>query len=417
MKILLASIGTRGDMEPFLAIGEKLVKQGHQITYLFPEQYLTLVPEGIHKVAMSRKFVELVESEDGKVIMGGKIGFFKKIKSYYRLYKVGMKINHEMYREQFECIESQQPDLILHHPKCLYPLVWRMKYLKKTIMVSPVPYVVHKVKSKPNLGFGKPWFSWWNEFTYELGNYGIIKTLYDEQSSVPENPQYTKADIKKALLEGRMIYTISPSLFHRENNWHDGVRVLGYHERNKTINWTPEEGLLRFLERYPKIILLTFGSMVNPDPVQNSQLLYEVFDKLRIPVLVNTAAGGLLKSETYLNHENFYFVDQLPYDWIMKRVYGVVHHGGSGTTHSGIKNGCATLILPHIIDQYVWNDIIFQQGAGPKGVALKDLTKTKFETLLFDLWNNPLYRKNVGVLADQMKNEDFETLLLTFITK
>jgi UDP:flavonoid glycosyltransferase YjiC (YdhE family) len=38
MKILLASIGTRGDMEPFLAIGEKLVKQGHQITYLFPEQ-------------------------------------------------------------------------------------------------------------------------------------------------------------------------------------------------------------------------------------------------------------------------------------------------------------------------------------------------------------------------------------------
>ncbi|MBK8623929.1 MAG: glycosyltransferase [Saprospiraceae bacterium] len=35
MKILLASIGTRGDMEPFLAIGEKLVKQGHQITYLF----------------------------------------------------------------------------------------------------------------------------------------------------------------------------------------------------------------------------------------------------------------------------------------------------------------------------------------------------------------------------------------------
>lgn len=417
MKILLASIGTRGDMEPFLAIGEKLVKQGHHITYLFPEQYLTLVPEGLHKVGMSRKFVELVESEEGKVIMGGKIGFLKKIKSYYRLYKVGMKINHEMYREQFECIESQQPDLILHHPKCLYPLVWRMKYSKKTIMISPVPYVVHKVKSKPNLGFGKPWFRWWNEFTYELGNYGIIKTLYDEQSSVPENPQFTKADIKKVLLEGRMIYTISPSLFHRENYWHEGVQVLGYHERNKTINWTPEEGLLRFLERHPKIILLTFGSMVNPDPENNSQMLYEVFNQLGIPVLVNTAGGGLVKSGSLQNHENFYFVDQLPYDWIMKRVYGVVHHGGSGTTHSGIKNGCATLILPHIIDQYVWNDVVFQKGVGPKGIALKDITKSQFERLLSDLWNDDAYRKKAEILAKKMQNEDMEETLLSFILK
>jgi sterol 3beta-glucosyltransferase len=101
----------------------------------------------------------------------------------------------------------------------------------------------------------------------------------------------------------------------------------------------------------------------------------------------------------------------------MKRVYGVVHHGGSGTTHSGIKNGCATLILPHIIDQYVWNDIIFLQGAGPKGVALKDLTKTKFETLLADLRDNKSYRKNAEILAKKMQSEDLEEALLSFISK
>jgi UDP:flavonoid glycosyltransferase YjiC (YdhE family) len=417
MKILLASIGTRGDMEPFLAIGEKLVKQGHQLLYLFPEQYLNLVPEGFEKVAMSRKFVELVESEDGKVLMGGKIGYFKKIRSYYRLYKVGMKINHEMYREQYECIESRQPDIIIHHPKCLYPLVWRLKYGKKTVMVSPVPYIVHKVDEIPHLGFGKPLFRWWNRFTYELGNYGIVKTLYDEQSSVPKNPQYTRNAIKKALLSGSMVYTISPALFQREKSWHEDVQVLGYHERNKTLDWTPEEGLLHFLAQHPKVILLTFGSMVNPEPEQNSGLLYEVFNILGIPVLVNTAGGGLIKTKKYQNNNNFYFVEQLPYDWIMKRVYGVVHHGGSGTTHSGIKNGCVTLILPHIIDQYVWNEIVHQKGAGPRGVALKDLTTQKFETLLVDLWNNASYRENAKLLADHMKNEDFETSLLTFITK
>ena len=35
MKILLTSIGTRGDIEPFLAVGERLEQRGHQVVFLF----------------------------------------------------------------------------------------------------------------------------------------------------------------------------------------------------------------------------------------------------------------------------------------------------------------------------------------------------------------------------------------------
>ncbi|MFC2090994.1 glycosyltransferase, partial [Bacteroidota bacterium] len=39
MKILLTSIGTRGDIEPFLAIGKMLKEKGHQVICAFSEKF------------------------------------------------------------------------------------------------------------------------------------------------------------------------------------------------------------------------------------------------------------------------------------------------------------------------------------------------------------------------------------------
>jgi sterol 3beta-glucosyltransferase len=42
MKIILISIGTLGDIEPFLSIGEILKEKGHQVICVFPEQFRDL---------------------------------------------------------------------------------------------------------------------------------------------------------------------------------------------------------------------------------------------------------------------------------------------------------------------------------------------------------------------------------------
>lgn len=68
MKILLMSIGTRGDIEPFLAIGEILSKKGHNLTYAIPEQYNNLVPENDNYYTFTSRFLELIEGEDAKMI-------------------------------------------------------------------------------------------------------------------------------------------------------------------------------------------------------------------------------------------------------------------------------------------------------------------------------------------------------------
>ena len=86
-------------------------------------------------------------------------------------------------------------------------------------------------------------------------------------------------------------------------------------------------------------------------------------------------------------------------------MYAVIHHGGSGTTHLGIKYGCASMIIPHIIDQFVWNRIIADSGAGPKGITIGKITTTNLETLILELYHNKEYKERATKLAAQMQKE------------
>lgn len=70
MKIFLHSLGTRGDVEPFLAIGSKLQKMGHEVVYTFPEQFKNLCPSNARFYPLNRSFIELIESPEGKTVMG-----------------------------------------------------------------------------------------------------------------------------------------------------------------------------------------------------------------------------------------------------------------------------------------------------------------------------------------------------------
>ena len=66
MKILLIAIGSRGDIEPFLAAGEVLMEQGHEVEYCFPEHFRSLVDTGLtpfHSLGsefMSTKLYEIL---------------------------------------------------------------------------------------------------------------------------------------------------------------------------------------------------------------------------------------------------------------------------------------------------------------------------------------------------------------------
>lgn len=405
MKILLTSIGTRGDMEPFLAIGEIFKSKGHQVICAFPEQFRSLVTDADMEFAsLGKEFIEMLESDTGKAALGGSGGGFKKILAFIKLAKRQGKINKGLIQKQFEIIESAKPDRIIHNGKAMYPLIWDVNNAGKTTFVSPVPYL-HYVKKNTHLAFNSNYGEFLNKLTFSLADWGLVKTIMSSMKWL-NIKGISKKQIQKVLKNHTIIYTISPSLFPRPIEWANNLKVLGYHERNKTINWQPSEELTQFIAKYPKIIFVTFGSMTNPEPEKKTKMLLNILEHNNLPAIINTAAGGLKVPKNY-NRNLFHFVSSIPYDWIFLKVYAVIHHGGSGTTHTALKNGCASMIIPHIIDQFVWNKIIFQKKIGPLGIKIGKINQDNLEPKILDLVNNNAYKRNAELIKIEMEKEDF----------
>ncbi len=418
MKIILLSIGTRGDMEPFLAIGNLLKEKGDQVICAFPEQFRKLAKDSnLEFASLGTKFIEMLESDDGKAALGGSGSGLRKMMAYIRLARNQTEINKELVSKQYDLIESKNPDRIVYNGKAIYPIIWGLNNNNsgKTILLSPVPYV-HYTKDHTHVAFNSNFGTFLNKLTYALANFGLITTVKITTKWLKINEKITRKQIKNALLSNKAIYTISPSLFPRPDYWNENINVLGYHEPTKETGWQPTEDLHDFIEKHSRILFITFGSMTNPEPEEKTKLFIDILERNKIPALINTASGGLVKTDKF-DADLIHFVTNIPYDWILPKVYGIIHHGGSGTTHLGLRYGCATMITPHIIDQFVWNKMIYTMGAGPKGIRINKITTKNLEPKILELVNNISFKKQAEKVANQMEKENFKEELYNFIVE
>jgi UDP:flavonoid glycosyltransferase YjiC (YdhE family) len=337
--------------------------------------------------------------------------------AYIKLAGKQTEVNKELVTRQYELIESENPDRIVYNGKATYPIIWELDNKGKTILVSPVPFV-HYVKNHTHVAFNSNFGPLLNKLTYSLATFGLITTVKISAKWLKRKRKITRKQIKKALLSNKVIYTISPSLFSKPDYWNKNRKVLGYPDLNKEISWRPTQGLMNFIDKHKnnRILFVTFGSMTNPEPEKKTKILIEILERNNIPAIINTAAGGLIKPDKF-DAGLICFVSQIPYDWILPIIYGVIHHGGSGTTHMALKHGCATMIIPHIIDQFVWNRIVHKKGAGPKGIRINKITTKNIEPKIHELINNPSFKEKAEQIANQMEKEDFREELYKSIVE
>ncbi|HEY9117123.1 MAG TPA: glycosyltransferase, partial [Roseivirga sp.] len=307
MKLMLIAIGTRGDIEPFLAAGELLIKAGHDVIGVFPDQYGSLAKEsGIRFLPLDKGFIEMIEGEIGQRALGGNLNAFQKFKAYYKLYKTAKTVNHRVFTEQFDYIKAENPDRIIHSIKATVPVHWHHMTSKPILMLSPIPCITHPIKGKASIAFrGRNLGKTLNKWSYKFTRYTAIKYLRGYLKKLGEVDPGQKA-LEKSLLAEPALFTVSPSFFNLEDQ-PSLVHFLGYLERNKEKHWQPSEELLDFVKKNKRFLFVTFGSMSNPEPERKTAIILEVLSKLQIPAIINIAGGGLREPKDY-DHAYYQFV-------------------------------------------------------------------------------------------------------------
>lgn len=407
MKIILTSIGTRGDIEPFLAIGKILKEKGHQVICAFPERYRDLTEScDLEFASLGKKGDDLFESDAARTLFGG--SGIKRFFALINLFKLASKEKGAIKEKDLklcELVKQERPDRIVYHLKSYYPVIWECKNRGKTILVIPSPYL-HYVKGH-SLIFGKNYGEFLNKLSYKLWDFGAVTAAMFIKKILQINDKITPKQLKNIIQSRKFIYTISPALFSQSDQRESNLKILGHQELKRKTDWKPEKKLTDFIEKHEKILFITFGSMVNPEPELKTKIILEILERNKIPAIINTAVGGLNEPYKY-NSELIYFVSQIPYDWIFPKMYAVIHHGGSGTTHLAIKYGCSSMIIPHIVDQFAWDIMISDLGVGPKGIKINRINNKNLEPKILELLNNRSFKEKSEKIGNQMKKEDFK---------
>jgi sterol 3beta-glucosyltransferase len=406
MKALLISMGTRGDIEPFLAVGEILRERGWEVVCLFPEQFRDMTEGmGFRFHGFSAEFLKLIDGSDAKQLLGGEGGSFSRLRNWSSLARKGMKLARESVDIQHRVQIDEAPDRVIYHPKCNTAIIWGMANPGRAIMLSTIPGLAHAVDDLAPM---------WKDFGRTLNRASFwlinrikaiaIKRFTKKQAEDLGISGLTSSKINRAMLETeKTIYTVSPSLFQRPEYWPETAQVVGYFERDKSVDWRPGEGLLSFLDEHEKIVFISFGSMTNTDPQRKTEAIVNVLRRHKLPAIINTSWGGLTEIDYAPDH--VFFVNNIPYDWLYPKIYAVVHHGGSGSTHMALKYGCPSLVIPHALDQPFWARIVRDRGVGPKEIPIGRLSEADFEEQLLDLYSNQDYKRCAVLIAEKMATE------------
>lgn len=198
------------------------------------------------------------------------------------------------------------------------------------------------------------------------------------------------------------LYAYSPQLSPRPRDWPKSAIVTGFWMLRDNTDWEPSPAFRAFLAAGPAPVYIGFGSMPF-GAERNTQILKEAVQLWGGRVVVARGWGGINPDDL---PPEIFAIEKAPHDKLFKHVQAVVHHGGAGTTAAGLAHGRPTFIVPQTVDQPFWGRRVYELGCGPKPVRLRRLTSEILAEALADLTTNASYRLAAEALATRLADED-----------
>lgn len=398
MRILISTFGTRGDIQPFVALGKGLQAAGHLVTVCTPASFRPFVEASALGYAYAdNEFVALSQQGLQAQSIRERVTVGKRFPSVIR----------GMLDEEWRAAQALRPDAIIYHTKSLGSYHIAEKLGIQQILALPLP-------ATPTSDFPYPFFAglnlgkMFNRFTYRLialasamwagtTNDFRVKTL-----GLPPLSRF--ADLLKEQ-DGKpipVLYPYSRHLVPVPEDFPAHVHVTGYWFLDLAQNWSPPTELAHFLEAGTAPVYVGFGSMSGAQPKKRTRIVLEALAKTEQRGVLASGWGGLKAADL---PQNVIMIDAAPHDWLFPHMAAVVHHGGAGTTAAGLRAGKPSVICPFLGDQPFWGWAVHKAGVGPKPIPQRELTADRLaEAVTRAVRDNDIQRRAAN-LGEKIRGE------------
>jgi len=410
MNVIIITIGSRGDVQPFVALGKGLKAAGHKVTLCTSSSFEAFIcSHGLDYGHMTDELLKLMDSAAGRDAMENTNGISGSIKTMIRLAKKVKPINRQMLKDSWEAAQAAEPDIVLFHPKALGGVHIAEKLGVPVMMAIPLPMIVPTAEF-PTIGFPN-WNigGWYNKLTYAFVGMGFRMyngTVNKFRQDMLSLHKFPKSSGLLHMADGQPIPVLHPfstRVVPRPHDWPDNAYITGYWFLDRLNEWEPSAELEAFLDEGEAPVYVGFGSMAGRNPRRIANIVIEALQQANVRGIIATGWGGLALDEL---PERIFKIDKVPHDWLFPHVTAVVHHGGAGTTAAGLRAGCPTIICPFFGDQPYWGRFVHALGVGSKPIPQKKMTVEKLASAIREVTTNQTIRQNAEALGKNIRSED-----------
>ncbi len=374
MVITILTTGSRGDTQPYIALGIALKKAGHHVRIAAFENYEAFVKSyGLEYLPIKGDVSKIVTSDIGKDASKAD-NPFKVLMSFNKLQTYVFDLQKDFYSA------CQGSDAIVYHPGAPIGYFAAQHLNIPSILATPFPMT--PTKEYPSLiiydsirlgrGFNLLTHKLFEKIMWFASSSPIKQFWKKEFGKVPEDfgCPFGKQNTKTS----PTVISCSNLVFPRPKDWPEYVSSTGYWFLDETSDWKPSNDLLEFFHRGKPPVYIGFGSMGDAASLadQTTEVVIKALKRSGQRGILATGLNGMSRIENI--PEEVFILDSAPHSWLFPQVATVVHHGGAGTTAAGLRAGVPSIIIPYSNDQFAWGRRVFELGVGSKPISRKKLT-------------------------------------------
>lgn len=406
MRIGVIALGSRGDVQPYVALGKGLKQAGYEVVMLTHDPYKGLVlGEGLEFLAIGGNPRTIVERAMNQDRVGEKPSEFDFMRKVVPLIK---PLRYEIVTRCWEgCQEVDalvlnvlgivvgipiaQKRGIPAFPAYLQPMTPTREF--PALSFPSVPDWLAYVRPSYDLLSAEflDWMRW--QFYRSMGK--VAHELLGTQVRSPI--------IHMQEQQTPIFYGYSERFLPRPSDWPDYCHITGYWFLDTPADWQPPTDLQAFLQAGTPPVYIGFGSMGSGDPHRLTELVVKALELSGQRGILLTGWGAL--KQEHLS-ENVIVIDEVPHDWLFPQTTVVVHHGGAGTTGAGLRAGLPNIIVPFISDQPFWGEQVYKRGVGPWPIHHKQLSAEALAEAITLAVTDGGMRERAAALGRRIRAED-----------
>jgi sterol 3beta-glucosyltransferase len=412
MLIGLLTGGTRGDIQPFVALGVGLKEAGYNVRVIAPRNFRGLAE------AYGLEFVPL--AIDIEAMMRGDAAGSNLMLSGRNPIRLVKSVRDLMKPFTMETIESLQSALDGVDFTVMHVVISNMGITAcdriniPYALASPAPTVptgAHPFSAWPfHTSLGKIY----NRLTGWLFMFMFWQVFRRGVNTLRERyglKRHRFRDLWEIYRTAPSYMAISPTFYERPADYPDSAHVPGYWILPALNKWQPPDDLVEFINAGKPPIYAGFGSMV---PQNQEQIVQAVIDFFNISGERGLIYRGWADLHPDQVPDNVKLIDSVPFEWLFPQMKAVIHHGGAGTTAAGVRAGVPSVIVPFIADQPFWGRLIYKQRIGSWHIPAKRLNGQRLAKAV-RFATQPHIQANAAAMGEAVRAEDGITQTIQLI--